>query len=1072
VSRCGGCGTENALAARFCGRCGAALRAVEGERKQVTILFVDVKGSTDLSASMPSEEWWSIMERLFDVLAEGVERFGGRVDQFTGDGIMAAFGAPRALEDHARRACHAALWLRDEVARYAQGLERDLGLSLAIRMGINSGEVVAGTIGNQSSPEYATIGFTAAFAQRMESLAEPGRVFLSESTAKLVRDFFTVEWRGAMTAKGIATPVPAFELMEPGRLRTRFEVSQAGGLSRFVGRTRELARIQTALADACAGDGQAIFVAGEPGVGKSRLCHEFVDSCRSGGIAVWRAHTLAHATGVPFMAVLGLLRDYFAITDDDEPTARAKVTERLAALGGDFDDPRLLLEFLGIQDPAQPVLRIGPQARQRRLFAALDRLVRAQSTVSPGVIFIEDLHWLDAGSAAFLANLVSALNGTRTLLVATHRLEYRHGWMRAPHCHQLQLHSLQREAIDALLDELLGADPSLDGLRELVHSRSGGNPFFVEEIVKSLVEGGALQGDGGGFRLAGTIDDVEIPATVESVLAARIDRLGEREKHVLQLAAVVGRQFAAPVMRRIAGLTDTDLDQALAELCAAELILVQDAADEYVFKHALAEQVAYRTQLSRRRVRNHAAVATAITEQYPDRLDELAALISHHWERAGEAIQAARWCTRAASWAGFNDPNEALRQWRNVRNLAQIANESEPGAELALTSRMMLLNLSWREGVPEGQTSEEFERECRTLFEEANALSRAAGNVVAQTVTLSAYGAGRGLSGHLDDMADLGMRAVRLADSADESWLKLSVLPCPVYALHALGRYPQVLDLLEEAVELLPDDPGAGGGLTLVCPYAWLLSWQAAARAATGSLTEAFAGYERALALSREYGDFETESWTHMSMVQAAQLAGGGDEALTHAQQAREIAERAGGAFSVGLAWRYLSIAYVLREEWAQAVDAAQRAISIWRPRRVGLEAEPHALTMLARAQLGGGDPERARLTAQEAVSLAVRRRTAGHELEARLALVQALLASRGVAAGPAVNDHLRRAQSLLATTGARTLQPRVHAELAELARLQGDSETRERELVTARRLFADVGARTPGAPYAIAGRR
>jgi class 3 adenylate cyclase/tetratricopeptide (TPR) repeat protein len=1072
VSRCAGCGTENALTAGFCVGCGSVLGTGEGERKQVTILFADVKGSTDLSGSMPAEEWWTIIERLFAVLAEGVERFGGRVDQFTGDGIMGTFGAPRALEDHARRACHAALWLRDEVARYAQDLARDQGLSLAIRMGINSGEVVAGTIGNHLSSEYATIGFTPALAKRMESLAEPGSVFLSESTAQLVRGFFAVESRGVMSVKGVPVPVPVFALVDSGQLRTRFEVAQAGGLSRLVGRTEELARIQQALSDARAGDGQAILVAGEAGVGKSRLCHEFVEGCRHEGIEVWRAHALAHATGVPFMPVLGLLRDYFAIADDDEQTARGKVIERLTALGGEFDDPRLLLEFLGIQDPAGAPLRIGPQARQRRLFAALDRLVRAQSRIAPGVIFIEDLQWFDAGSSAFLANLVSALAGTRTLLLATHRFEYRAGWMQTGRCHRLQLGSLQRGATDTLLDELLGADRSLDGLRELVHSRSGGNPFFVEEIVKSLVESGTLQGDRGGFRLARTIEEVEIPATVESVLAARIDRLDDREKRVLQLAAVVGRQFAASVMRRIAGLSDDELDRSLAELCAAELILAGGAADDYVFKHALAEQVAYRTQLSRRRARNHAAVATAIFEQYPDRLDELAALISHHWEQAGDPIQAARWCTRAASWAGFNDPNEALRQWRNVRNLAQIASESEPGAELALTSRMMLLNLSWREGVPEGQTSEEFERECRTLFEEAKALAQAAGNRVAQTVTLSAYGAGRGLSGHLEDMAELGMQAVRLADGADESWLKLSVLPCPVYALHALGRYPEVLDLLEEAVELLPDDPGAGGGLTLVCPYAWLLSWQAASRAATGALGEAFAGYERALALSREYGDFETESWTHMSIVQAMQLAGGGDEALTHAQQAREIAERAGGAFSVGLAWRYLSIAHLLREEWGEAIDAAERAISIWRPRRVGLEAEPHALTMLARAQLGNGELERATLTAQQAVSLAVRRRTAGHELEARLALVQGLLASRGVAAGPAVSEQLRRAQSLVAATGARTLEPRIHAELAELAQLRGDPETRDRERLIARRLRDDVGARTPGASCAIAGTR
>jgi class 3 adenylate cyclase/tetratricopeptide (TPR) repeat protein len=1064
VSRCLGCGIENAPTAAYCVGCGAPLNALEGERKRVTILFVDVKGSTDLSGSMTAEEWWKIMEALFRVLADGVQRFGGRVDQFTGDGIMAAFGAPRALEDHAQRACHAALYLRDEVARFAGELQREQGLSLAIRMGINSGEVVAGTIGHSASAEYATIGFTPALAQRMESLAHPGTIWMAEATARLVRGFFTVESRGAMRVKGVPVAVEVFELVSMGSLSTRFQVSEAGGLSRFVGRTDALAHIDDALREAHSHSGQVLLISGEPGVGKSRLCHEFVEVCRARGIPLWHAHALAHTTNVPFMPVLSLLRDYFGIADDDDLTARTKVTARLRALGGDLDDPRLLLEFLGVSDPEGETLQIGPQARQRRLLGALDRLVQAQSELAPGVILIEDLHWLDPGSAAFLANLVSALPRTRTLLLGTHRTQYEAEWTSASHCHRLPLSSLDADAIDALLDDLLGQDRSLAGLRTVVHARSGGNPFFVEEIIKSLVESHALDGERGRFRLERTIEDVEIPATVESVLADRIDRLDEADKRVLQLASVVGRRFAMPVMRRAAGLDDSDLDRCLGALRAAELVISEGFTGEYHFKHALAEQVAYRTQLSGRRQHNHATVAAAIADEYPDRLDELAALISHHWERAGETARAGHWSSRGANWAGFNDPNEALRQWRTVQRLAAAGSEDE----LALTSRMMLLNLSWREGVPEGQTSEDFARECRTLFEEASALSAAAGNVVAQTVTVAAYGAGRGLSGHLEDMAELGMQAVQLAEAAGESWLTVSVLPCAVYALYSLGRYRQVSTLVDRAIGALPDDPAAGGGLTLVCPSAWLLTWQAATQAVTGRLGEAFAGFDRALTLAREYGDFETESWTLMSIVQAMALAGGGD-ALTPAEQAREIAERAAGAFSIGLAWRYLGMAHVLRGEWEAAIEASRHALAVWRPRRIGLEAEPQAVTTIARAQLGMGDPELASVTAHEAVSLAVRRRTQGFELDARLALAQSLLASQGVGALSEADGQTGHARSLLHSTGARSYEPRVHAVLAEVARLRGEPQTAERELRVARRLSHDVGARPPVSPCAIA---
>jgi tetratricopeptide (TPR) repeat protein len=370
----------------------------------------------------------------------------------------------------------------------------------------------------------------------------------------------------------------------------------------------------------------------------------------------------------------------------------------------------------------------------------------------------------------------------------------------------------------------------------------------------------------------------------------------------------------------------------------------------------------------------------------------------------------------------------------------------------------MLLNLLWRQGVPENESQQEFERETRTLHDEASALARDARNVPAQTITEATYGAVRGLAGHLEDMASFGTRALELADVAGDHALKLTVLPCAVYGMYALGRYAEVLALLEQASSEFPADPAEIVGVTLVCPYAWVLGWQAATRANTGSLREAFSGFELALAVARERGDFETESWIEMSVVQAMQLAGGGD-ALRHARSAQAIAERAGGAFSLGLAWRYMGIAHLIGEEWSEAAAAIGEALARWRPRRVGLEAEPHALTILARAQLGGGDPEHAVITAQEAVTLALARRTCGHEIEARLALAQALRVASGVGAGAQIEGHLERAEALVRQTGARTLEPRIHAERAELALLQRDEQRREQELRTAQQLFEQVGA-------------
>jgi class 3 adenylate cyclase/tetratricopeptide (TPR) repeat protein len=1071
---CNHCGAANRASQRFCGECGHALNGgaradlrsppasgeVPGELKQVTVLFADVKGSMDLSGSIGVEQWWGIMRRFFSLLADGVERFEGRVDRFTGDGVMAVFGAPNALEDHARRACHAALWLQAEVARYAEELRRERALSFAVRIGLNSGEVVAGTIGEARSAEYTAIGHAAGLAQRMETLAEPGGIYLTESTATLVRGFFILHERGALEVKGVAKPMRVFSLAGDHESRSAFDMSLARGLSRFVGREQEMAALGEALARTREESGQALAVVAEAGVGKTRLCHEFLEGCRREGLRVREARAFAHTRAVPFVPVLELIRDNFDIAQsDDDRVAREKVTARLDELGADMAQTLpLLLNFLGIADSGPSPAHVDPEARQRALFAALSWVVRGRAPEEEGVILIEDLHWIDSASAAFFAHLVDGLAGMRTLVLATYRPDRPPPWMDAPYCSELRLQPLGGDASELLLQELLGSDGSLDGIGALIFAHAEGNPFFIEEIVKALAENGTLDGVRGAYRLMRTIGEVEVPRTVQSVLAARIDRLQEREKRVLQVASVIGRQFSDAVLARVAGVQEDELTSALHGLLHAELIFRRSGSGEYVFKHALAERVAYHSQLADSRALRHAAAAGAIADLHPDRLDELAALIAHHWERGGEGLRAAQWYSRAAGWAGFKDPKEALRQWHKARELADTAAESRERSDLALGARVMLLNLLWRQGVPENEPREDFERETLALYEEASVLARAAEDLPAQAVTVATYGAVRGLAGHLGDMADLGTRALQLADRTGDHGLKLSLLPCAVYGLYALGRYAEVLALLDEASAELPENPADVVGVTLVCPYAWVLGWQAAARASTGALARAFAGFQQALTIARERGDFETESWIQMSVVQAMQLAGR-DDAMPHAREAQQIAERTGGAFSLGLAWRYMGIAHLLREEWVEAIEALEQALATWRPRGVGLEAEPHALTMLARAQLGLGDAETAGITAQEAVTLAMARQTRGHEIEARLALAQALRASGGAGAAAPVEGHLRRARSLVLETGARTLQPRVHCELAELARLRGDEATCEQQLQEARRLFEEVGA-------------
>jgi len=526
--------------------------ALEGERKQVTVLFADVKGSMELAEQVDPEEWHKILDRFFQILTDGVHRFEGTVNQYTGDGIMALFGAPIAHEDHAQRACYAALHLRDELRRYADALRVSDGLSFFVRIGLNSGEVVVGTIGDDLRMDYTAQGHVVGLAQRMEQLAEPGCVCLTQHTAALVSGYFALRDLGELSIKGLREPLRVHALEGVGTLRTRLDVSRARGFSRLVGRADEMAALELALKQATDGRGQVVGIVGEPGVGKSRLCFEFTERCRARGVPIYDAHCPAHGKTLPFLPMLELLRSYFGITDgDSDEAARKKIAGTLVLVDPTFHEViPLVFDFLGVPDPERPAPRIDPEARQRQLFAFVRRLLqhRARDAV---ILLLDDVHWIDPASDAFLAQLADVVPGTHFLLTLNFRPEYRAAWMGKSSYQQLPLYPLGPEAAAQLLGELLGSDPSVAVVTPRIAERTGGNPFFIEEVVQALVEAGRLTGAKGAYRLATPVDEITIPATVQAVLAARIDRLGEREKAVLQAAAVIGKEFSEPVLRAV-----------------------------------------------------------------------------------------------------------------------------------------------------------------------------------------------------------------------------------------------------------------------------------------------------------------------------------------------------------------------------------------------------------------------------------------------------------------------------------------------------------------------------------------
>jgi adenylate cyclase len=897
-------------------------RTDDGERKQVTVLFADVSGSMDLAEQQDPEEWRKIMQRFFSTLADAVTRFEGTVDKFTGDGIMAIFGAPIAQEDHARRACYAALQMLEDVAEYAAELRRGAGLNFSTRIGINSGEVVAGGIGAEGGGDYTAIGHTVGLAQRMEALAEPGKAYLTEHTAALARGFLDLSDLGEFEIKGASRPVRVFELAGVGQARSRLDLAREQGLTRFVGRDAEMAALLGALESARAGEGGAIGIVAEPGIGKSRLSFEFVQRCREEGVEVFEAQAQAHGKSIPFMPVLQMLRSFFGIGDrDPEQLAREKIAGRALLLDSSFaEDLPLLFDFLGVPDPDRPVPQMSPEGRQRALGGVVCRIVNAPARRKTLVLLIEDLHWVDEGSAAMLGDLIDSVRGTNTLAVLNYRPEYEPPWAEAPGYETIRPEPLDRADTAELLADLAGADPSLDGLEESIHDRTQGNPFFIEEIVRELAESDYLVGERGAYRLARPIEEARVPVTVQAVLAARIDRLDASAKRLVQVGSVVGREFSAEALGVAAGLDRETLDPVARELIDAGFFYEAEMYPERVlaFRHPLTREVAYGTQLGDQRMATHAAAARALVELNPDRHDELSALIADHFEQGGEIREAARWSARAGYWAGHSRPRESLRLWRKVMELVAELDEDEEAATMAVASRLLQLQFAWRLGMDR----EEEER----LAAEAEEIATRRGDLHSLTLLRVAVAVRPGVDRPVGAWLEAVIETYRLADQSGDLHLRAAVRAAGSWAFLVAGEFEMFERALDEVLELTDGDPAVGAGIVLGCPLAWGLMGK-------GMLCEERAEYDRAekfldraLEIALAQDDPETASWIRGCQVGLLKFRGDVEASLALARRNCELTERLGDVFSRTVALAYLCWAHLGTEEFEAALEAIEAA--------------------------------------------------------------------------------------------------------------------------------------------------
>jgi adenylate cyclase len=806
MTACRSCGTEVQGTAKFCSECGTPVApALEpAEFKQVTVLFADVVHSMDVAAAMGAERLREIMAGLIDRATVVVHRYGGTVDKFTGDGIMAVFGAPVALEDHAFRACMAALDIQRETKRLDAEVQRFDDIALQLRVGLNSGQVIAGEIGS-GRLGYTAIGEQVGVAQRMESVAEPGEVMLSESTAHLVEHVTVLGEPELVHIKGAQRPVPVRRL-----LAIADHAPSRRSESPLVGRQWEISAVTAILEEAIGGAGCVVNIMGPPGIGKSRLVRESAAVAAGRGVPVFSTYCESHARDIPFHAVARLLRAGLGVSDLDDRAARAVI--RAEVPDADPEDLLLLDDLLGIGDTAVALPDIAPDARRRRVTAQVNAISLARET--PGVYVVEDAHWIDEVSEFMLADFLAVTPHTPFVVLITYRPEYHGALSRVSGAQTIALRPLTGAQTSALTTELLGSDSSMGGLAAQVGARAAGNPFFVEEMVRDLAERGVLQGEPGGYTLCGDVADVTVPATLQATLGARIDRLDLVAKHTLNAASVIGSRFDAHLLSALVDTAD------VAPLIEAELVdqVRFTPRPEYAFRHPLIRTVAYESQLKSDRAEWHRRLAAAIESQ--GSTVENAALIAEHLEAAGDLHGAYAWHMRAGTWSTFRDIVAAQVSWRRARDVADRLPVDDPGrASMRIAPRTLLSGSAWRVGGSGADTG----------FDELRDLCTTAGDKRSLAIGMTGLLMAQYLNAHHREASRLATEHTAVLESIGDPTLTVGLSFAALAAKHDTGEMAEVLRLAQRVIDVAGGDPTAGD-LILGSPLAFALALRGAAR--------------------------------------------------------------------------------------------------------------------------------------------------------------------------------------------------------------------------------------------------
>ena len=1033
---CPSCARSNAPGSRFCNQCGHPLEvaaapvaattfaspqaytpkhlaekiltsrsALEGERKQVTVLFCDIVDSSRLAERLEPEAMHEVMDRALRLMAEAVHRYEGTVNQFLGDGLMALFGAPVAIEDHALRAVQAALAIRETLSGYSEQLKRERGVELQLRLGLNTGLVVVGRIGDDLRMDYTAVGDTTHLASRVQALAEPGTILVAEATHRLVADYVRSEALGPVQVKGRREPVSAWKVIGRKRGRTRLEVSAERGLTPLVGRQRELGVLHDCLARAKAGRGQVVGIVGEPGVGKSRLLYEFKKSLEGDQVTWLEGQCVAYGQTTPYLPVLDILRANFKIEDGDNPLQiREKLHQGLHQL-----DPALepilpfLGELFGLPGDDESLKYLDPKDKRKKTFEAIRALTVAGSQRRPLVVVVGDLHWIDKTSEDYYAFLIESLAGMPFLLVTTHRPGYAVRWADKTFYTQLALNLLTEDETEVMLTTLLESRELPPELVRLVRDRAEGNPLFVEEITAALLEHGVIVRQNGGLRWAGTAV-TEVPATIQDIIRARIDRLEEPVKRTVQAAAVIGREFGLRLLARISEMAQ-EVQGYLDTLKHLELIHETRFFPEleYIFKHAVTQDVAYQSLLAHRRKELHGAIGLAIEDLYADRLEEQATILAYHYARSEHQGKAVEYALLAGDRAARLYANaEAATYYEQALTTVRTLPTSPEGHRRQIDATLKLAAV--------GLTRQDIERD-QTNLERA-----------------------RSLAENLQDEPRLAQVLY---------WLGRIhyVLPDPQRAIeHARHSL--------EIAERLGDDALAAPPVNLMGRAYWRLS----EFAKCGQMLE------RSVEQMRRVGNKTEEATAAGFAGMAFGHLGSFDRALYFADHGIHLAQEIQNPFAEAAAYQYRGNILDQRGEWAQAVADFEQA------RRIAESAGDLFRVYIVKSREGrahamAGDPARGRVVLEESLTLSTKIGT-GFVRHQQKAFLAACLLALGQSDG--VPPLCEEAIGLAEEAGDKWIKALGLRTLAEASSTVDPSDPQKAEtaILQAIRLLEEIGAK------------